>query len=311
MVIKKILVTGSSGTIGTRLVEVLDDRGFEVTGIDKKPNAWSAEVNNMTVIGDLTQDDALAKIDDKEFDLVIHLAANARVYDSVVDPDTAYDNITTTYKVLEFARKKKAGVMFASSREIYGNSDKIIHSEGDVRLELCESPYGASKMCGEALVQSYQKCYGMGFVIFRFSNVYGMYDDSDRVVPLFIRRCLAGEDLTVFGEDKMLDFTFIDDAVNGVVTSVERFDRIKNNVINISGAEPVTILSVGEKIKELINSDNSIQLDNNRAGEVVKYEADLSTAKRLLDYEPKTVVEDGIKHAIDWHHKISASAPVA
>ena len=309
--IKNILVTGSSGTIGTRLCELLVKNGFNVTGIDKKPNAWSAEVNNSTIISDLTKDGCLENVEDKEFDLIIHLAANARVYDSVVDPNLAYENFVSTYNMLEFARKKKSSFMFASSREVYGNSEKTVHSEGDVRLELCESPYSGTKMAGEALTQAYQKCFGIGFVIFRFSNVYGMYDDSDRVVPLFIRKCLANEDLVVFGEEKMLDFTFIDDAVGGVVSAVQRFDSVKNNVINISGSEPVRILDVAQIIKGLTSANNQINIDDNRPGEVVKYTADLTKAKELLDYNPKTSIEDGIKHAIKWHHQVSASPPLA
>jgi len=308
--IRNILVTGSSGTIGTRLCEVLVKKGFSVTGVDKAPNSWSGEINNLTFISDLTKAGCFEKVKDKEFDLVIHLAANARVYDSVVNPDLAFENFVSTYNTLEFARKKKSCFMFASSREVYGNSEKTLHSESDVRLELCESPYSATKMAAEALVQAYHKCFGVGFVIFRFSNVYGMYDETDRVVPLFIRKCLAGDGLTVFGEEKMLDFTFIDDAIRGVVSAVERFDSVKNNVINISGAEPVRILDVAEIVKRLTNSSSKINIDNNRLGEVVKYTADLTKAKQLLGYSPKTPIEEGIKHAIKWHHLVSASPPL-
>lgn len=309
--IKSVLVTGSSGTIGTRLCEFLVKKGFDVTGVDKVPNAWSAEINNLTIISDLTKVGCLEKVKDKDFDLIIHLAANARVYDSVINPNLAFENFVLVYNLLEFARKKKASFMFASSREVYGNSEKTVHDEGDVRLELCESPYSATKMGGEALVQAYKKCFGVDFVIFRFSNVYGMYDGSDRVVPLFIRKCLAGERLTVFGEGKMLDFTFIDDAIRGVVTAVERFDSVKNNVINISGAEPVRIFDVAQIIKRLTNSSSQISIDNNRPGEVVKYTADLTKAKELLNYSPKTSIEEGVKHAIKWHHFVSASPPLA
>ena len=117
--------------------------------------------------------------------------------------------------------------MFSSSREVYGNSDKVIHNEDEAYVKNCESPYTASKVGGEALVHSYQQCYDIDFVIFRFSNVYGMYDGSDRVIPLFIERAKQGNDLLVFGKEKLLDFTYIDDCVGGVILGIKNFGKIK------------------------------------------------------------------------------------
>ncbi len=92
-----------------------------------------------------------------------------------------------------------------TSREVYGNSKQIVHSENEAYVRKCESPYTASKIGGEALVHAYHQCYGINFIITRFSNVYGMYDDSDRVIPLFIKLTNGNKDLVIYGKEKYMD----------------------------------------------------------------------------------------------------------
>ena len=106
MKIKKILITGSSGTIGTRLFENLLEKSYDVIGFDRNHNKWSENLNKLTIIGDLLKKEDVEKIP-TNIDLVVHLAANPRVYDLVVNPGLALENITTTYNVLEFARNKQ------------------------------------------------------------------------------------------------------------------------------------------------------------------------------------------------------------
>ncbi|MBN2087479.1 NAD-dependent epimerase/dehydratase family protein [Candidatus Peregrinibacteria bacterium] len=302
MTINKILVTGSSGTIGTHLCNNLLRKGYDVVGVDWKPNEWSKEVDRLTINIDLrNKDDVLSKLP-KDVDLVIHFAANPRVYNSVVDPSIARDNFETLFNTLEYARQNNVKrFMFSSSREAYGNSDKIIHNEDEAYVKNAESPYTATKIAGEAIVHSYQQCYNMDFVIFRFSNVYGMYDGSDRLIPLFIKQCKEGEDMTVFGDEKLLDFTYIDDTVNGVMLSIEKFNEVKNEVFNISCGKGSTILEVAEMTKKLMNSNNNIILKENRTGEVVKFIADITKAKEKLGYNPQTSIEDGLKKSIEWY----------
>ena len=156
-----ILVTGSSGTIGTRLCERLLAEGYAVTGADWEPCQWNADVEKIRVNIDL-RDANQFSILNSQFsippDLIIHLAANARVYELVEHPERAMDNIIDTFNILEFARKngiKK--LMFASSRETYGNidlPDGEKYSEDKAHFMTCASPYAASKLSGEALCES-------------------------------------------------------------------------------------------------------------------------------------------------------------
>ena len=237
--IEKIFVTGSSGTIGTALCEALMEKGYEVVGIDIKQNKWSEKVDGITIISDLRDRNFFRKLSD-DFDMVIHLAANARVYNLVKNPILARDNFEMLFNILEFSRLKNIDrFIFASSREVYGNSDKIFHKEDEAYVKNCESPYTATKIGGEALAHSYHQCYGIDFLIPRFSNVYGRYDDSDRVIPVFIARARQNEDLIVFGKEKLLDFTFIDDCVDGIMKSIEMFDVVKNNTFNIASGNGI------------------------------------------------------------------------
>lgn len=299
----KILVTGSSGTIGTRLCEMLDDH-HDVIGTDIKRNSWKPELNSRTDFVDLTKAEELVRLP-SDVDMVIHFGANARVYDLVKKPELAMDNILMTFNVLEFMRGNGIGkIIFASSRETYGNimSGRPV-SEGEVRLENCESPYSASKITGEAMIQAYARVYDMGYVIVRFSNVYGMYDDSDRVVPLWIRQCLKGEDLVVYGKDKVLDFTYIDDAVDGVIRIIDSFDRVEGNTINLGSGKGQKLLDVATGIKSVLQSDNGLIMEENRAGEVWKYEADISKAVELLHYQPTVAIEEGLERTVRWYNE--------
>ena len=302
MGIGKVLVTGSSGTIGTRLCErLMAETDCAVTGVDRRPNGWSEAVQAVTVVADLLDPAAIAKLPG-DFDVVIHLAANARVYDIVVDTTQARDNMLTVYNVLEFCRQRSIPrVMFASSREVYGNANGMVHAEEPVNLRHCESPYSASKVAGEALVYAYQQCYGLDFVNIRFSNVYGMYDESNRVVPLFIKLTKQGQDLTVFGKDKLLDFTYIDDAVHGVLQTLARWEQARNDVYNLAFGEGTSILEVAETVRKRLGASNRIHIGENRPGEVVQYVADITRAREKLRYQPRVPFAEGLERAVQWY----------
>ena len=296
----KILVSGSSGTIGTHLCDVLLKRGDTVAGFDKVPNKWLPTVQAVTVVGDLKNEADFAGLP-TDADVFVHLGANARVYELVEHPDRARDNFLSLFNALEFCRKNNIKrFMFASSREGYGNVHAEVYTEDMVRVENCESPYTASKVGGEALVHAYTKCYGIDHVIFRFSNVYGMYDDSVRVVPLFIRNARKGERLSVYGQ-KCLDFTHIDDAVQGIVKAIDAFETAKNDTYNIAYGEGNTIVRLAELINEHFKSDAGVDVGQMRTGEISRYVADISKAKAKLGYAPNVPFGEGVKRAIEWY----------
>jgi len=301
MAAKKILVTGASGTIGTRLCEKLLERRHDVIGLDNRPNKWNPAIDKEVIKADVRRPDAFADVP-AGVETVVHLAANALVYPLVREPRKAMDNMEMVFNALEFARKN--GVkefIFGSSREVYGNSERIERKEEDVALERSESPYAATKMAAEALIRSYKECYGIDFIIIRFSNVYGMYDDSDRLIPRCIRRARKGEELEVYGRDKLLDFTYIDDAVNGIVSAIENFGKAKNETYNIATGRGTSILKVVQLINTAMGGKSKLKITDSRTGEVIKYIADISKAKRTLGFYPKTTIEEGVRKSIQWY----------
>lgn len=298
-----ILITGSSGTIGTRLFEKLLEQDYKVIGFDKKQNQWDSELNKLTIKGDLLQEKDLKKIP-KNIDLIIHLAANARVYNSVLNPILALENMVMTYHILEFARKKNIPrFILASSREVYGNRGESISSEDEVNIYLSESPYSAMKIGAEALVYAYRKCFSIRDIVLRFSNVYGRYDTSDRFVPLMIKKMRKNQDVSIYGEDKVLDFTYLDDCVNGIIKSVMLFSKAQNNTLNIASGKGYTLVEAAQFIKEFLGSKSKIHIKANRKGEVVQFIADLSKVKSILGYKPKYSIQTGLKESVKWYSR--------
>lgn len=296
----KVIVTGSSGLIGTAFCERLREKKIQFLGVDKVKNRWNSYIDAVTMLKDLTKGLQNFRTN---FDMTVHFAANARVFDLVKDPDLARDNILMTYNMLEFARKN--GIkkfIFASSREVYGNEGgHLIYNEDDVNLDFCESPYTASKMAGEALVHAYCRCYGIDYVIIRFSNVYGRYDYNDRVIPLFIAKALKNQPLTVFGENKVLDFTYIDDAINGVYEIMRQFKQVKNRTYNLATGEGYSLTDIAKKIRIKTHSTSIIAHKKSRTGEVEQFVADIGRAESMFGYAPKHGIDQGLAKTIEWY----------
>lgn len=298
----RILVTGSSGTIGTRLCETLLASSHDVIGIDWVKNVWQPSVNARTVLADIRDPSAFDAVEG-HVDFVVHLAANARVYDLVEKPSMALDNVVTTFRTLEWSRKAKVrGFIFASSREVYGNDQAAErYSEDMVRIIDTESPYSASKLAGEAFVHSYSRCYGVQHCILRFSNVYGMYDESNRVIPQWCRQAKKNETLNIFGKDKCLDFTYIDDTVQGILGAMLHFDAAKNDTFNLAYGEGIPLTTVASDIVGLLESSSEVHIAPSRTGEVIRYVADIAKAKENLRYAPRTPYAEGIRKAMEWY----------
>jgi UDP-glucose 4-epimerase len=301
MVPESVLVTGSSGTIGTELVSRLLDAGVDVTGVDSVSNRWSDRIDERTTTVDLCNPEAV-RVLPTDVDMVIHLAANARVHRLVKDPSGAKENLDMTYNILEHARRSDIDqFVFASSREVYGNADKTIYREEDTFADACESPYTASKVGGEAMVDAYEQCYGVESCTLRFSNVYGKYDASDRVVPLFIAQAHRDHDLTVYGINKVLDFTHVDDCVGGVMRTVENFHKVSGMTLNIASGKGTSLVEFAEAVIDRVPTESALETEQNRTGEVSRFVSDISKAQKILDYAPAHTFESGLQEAIEWY----------
>ena len=299
---RTILVTGSSGTIGTALVQELIRRGDNVIPLDIKHSPWDEKIERRTVFHDLRKPLDKIKLRRRP-DTIVHLAANARVHDLVVRPDLARDNCLMTYNLLEYARRH--GIkrfLFSSSREVYGESragEK--RREDSVSLTKIKSPYTASKFGAEALLHAYQECYDIKPVIVRLSNVYGRYDVSERVIPLFIYYAVRHRDITVFGREKKLDFTYMDDCVDGLVRIIRRFDRVTGLTFNLSRGVGERLIDLANMIVELVGSRSNISTSSKRVGEISSFVGNINLARRKLGYSPKVLLKDGLAINIEWY----------
>lgn len=305
-----VLITGSSGQIGTNLGLRLISEGHSVFGVDIRSNTWTDEIETLLQDLSVTYTDFEEGIGHAKYppnlDVVIHLAAHAKVHELVEQPDRALENITMTFNVLEYCRRHKVPVIFSSSREVYGDVHRMLTEESHADFAYTESPYSASKMAGEALIYSYAQCYGLRYIVFRFSNVYGRYDNDiermERVIPLFIRKISHSEPITVFGDKKTLDFTYVDDCVDGIYKGIDYLaHRSGENVtINLAYGEGHTLVEMAKLIGEAVGKTPNMTVAPSRVGEVTHYVADISRARKIIGYAPRTPLPEGIRKAVAW-----------
>lgn len=301
---KRILITGSSGQIGTNLGLVLQEAGHQVIGMDVRPNTWTQAI--YTLPHDMrlaVRPDVLWPITPQ---VVVHLAAHAKVHELVENPARALENVTMTFNVLEYCRAHELPLIYASSREVYGDIHRFLTEESQADFAYAESPYSASKLSGEALVYAYARCYGLRYLVFRFSNVYGRYDNDlermERVLPLFIRRISQGQPITVYGEKKTLDFTYVDDCVAGIVAGVDLLaaGAAVNETVNLAYGRGNTLARAAWLIGEALGVRPQMTIEPARVGEVTHYVANIGKARALLGYEPQVPLEEGIRRAVAW-----------
>lgn len=306
----KILITGSSGQIGTNLALTLLRQGHFVFGIDIRRNTWSDEIPTLLQDLSLPQHDFEGGIGHVEYppdlDVVVHLAAHAKVHELVKQPDRALENVTMTFNILEFCRHNRVPVIFSSSREVYGDIHRYITEESYADFAYTESPYSASKIAGEAFIYSYAQCYGLRYLVFRFSNVYGRYDNDiermERVIPLFICKVRKGDPITIYGKEKILDFTYVDDCVDGICKGIQLLasGHDANHTINLAYGQGNSLVTMAQYVGDALGKEPVMDFQPPRVGEVTQYVANIGKARALLNYSPTTSLREGIHKAVSW-----------
>src|SRR5438093_2323366 len=306
----RILVTGSSGQIGTNLALRLTRDGHDVFGVDKRLNTWTDAFPYL--LQDLAGHYApfargINGVEYPDVDLVVHFAAHAKVHQLVRQPHRALENAVMTFNVLEYARQLHSPIVFASSREVYGDVHRFEeYGEQVADFAYTESTYSASKIAGEAFVYSYARCYGLPYLVFRFSNVYGRFDNDlhrmVRVIPLFIHRLLRGEPITIYGREKLLDFTYVDDCVDGIARGVDLLvDRlVVNETINLAYGQGNSLIRLAELIAGELGVEPDVTIAPPLLGEVTRYVADIGKARNLLGWQPAMPLVEGVPRAVAW-----------
>lgn len=313
---RRILITGSSGQIGTNLGLRLLAEGHDVVGVDVRANSWSDAIP--TTLLDLSDGgcsggEVIAAAVGEPVDLVVHLAAGAKVHSSVCEPEGACANVLMAHAVLEYCRLGATPIIQSSSREVYGNLPNAVVDESLADFTRVLSPYAAGKLAVESFIHAYSRCFELRYLICRLSNVYGRYDSDhermERVVPHFIDHISRGEPVTVFGEAKLLDFTYVDDVVEALRRGSERLLRGEalNTTINVARGEGHSLVDLARMIGEAVGREPEIRLKPAQVGEVTRYVADTRRCAELLGWNAEVGLREGVGRAVAWKRSLDSS----
>lgn len=312
---KQILVTGGAGFIGSHLVErLLAEGGWRVVVVDNFNNFYSPETKQANIASHrsnanfkLYKEDirflgSMRKIfAENRFCVVVHLASQAGVRPSLEKPiEYMETNVNGTLNLLECAREFGVQhIVFGSSSSIYGINGKTPFAEVDTTLQQI-SPYAASKAAAEMLCHTYSHLYGIRCVCLRFFTVYGARQRPDLAIHKFAKMIWGGRPIPVFGDGSTKrDYTYIDDIIQGVRAAIA-FDGSNFEIINLGESETTELSELIHLLE--VNLGRSALIDRrcSQPGDVPLTFADISKARDLLGYRPRTKIGEGIPKFVEW-----------
>jgi len=312
---KKILVTGVAGFIGSHLGERLIREGHTVIGIDNfdpfYPRKYKDEnlkqlknTDSFTLVeGDIRDRAALQNIfKNSDIDLVIHLAAKAGVRPSMSQIAEYYDvNMNGTGNLLECMRLHHVSkLVFGSSSSVYGNNVKVPFSEADP-VDHPISPYAATKRSGELVCDVYHHLYNFDITCLRFFTVFGPRQRPDLAIHKFARLIDEGSPIPFFGDGSTArDYTYIDDIVDGIFCAMQNLDGCK--IFNLGESRVITLERMVRALETLLGKKAFLNKLPPQPGDVEITYADISRAKKGLGYNPTYDFETGLKRFIEWYH---------
>ncbi|MCU0382891.1 MAG: NAD-dependent epimerase/dehydratase family protein [Cyclobacteriaceae bacterium] len=302
---KKVLITGAAGNIGSALAHKLSSFGkYTVTGVDNfltgsahKLPALStsfhfikADVNNFNDISSI--------MTANKFDFVFHYAAVVGVQRTLDNPIKVLEDIQGIKNILDLSKNTGVKrVFYSSSSEVYGEPVEFPQNEATTPLNS-RLPYAVVKNVGESFLRSYQKEYGLPYTIFRFFNTYGPRQSEDFVVAKFLKLALEGKPITLYGEGKQTrTFCFIDDNLDTTWACLENNHCI-NDVMNLGNDNEISIKELAEKIISITNSKSPIiHLPALAEGDMTRRKPDISKMRAIIN-RPLTTLEEGIQITI-------------
>jgi UDP-glucuronate 4-epimerase len=315
---KTVLITGAAGFIGSHLAEALLARGDTVVGLDcfndyydpaiKRRNIAPALANPRyrMIEADICNRDAVFETwREVRPDVVVHLAARAGVRPSLEQPHLYYQvNIDASENILEACRETKPShLVFASSSSVYGGSTQVPFREDDPVMGPV-SIYAATKRMNELQAHVHSTLYGLHVSMMRFFTVYGPRQRPDMAINLFTERMLAGQSIPMFGDGSTRrDYTYIDDIVQGLVAAVDRPFRFE--IFNLGESHTTSLRELIDLIGEALGVVPQIEQKPMQPGDVPLTYADISKAKALLDYAPKTDMRTGLAHYAQWRKALT------
>jgi UDP-glucuronate 4-epimerase len=309
-----ILLTGGAGFIASHLAERLLRDRHALTIVDDFNDFYDPKLKRENiellrrigtfdlVEGDIRNSSFVDSLFVKsKFDQVVHLAARAGVRPSIQQPQLYVEtNVTGTLNLLEGARRAKVPkFVFGSTSSVYGVNSKVPFSEDDAILHSI-SPYAATKLCAEQLCHNYHHLYGIEVVILRFFTVYGPRQRPEMAIHKFARSILKGEQIEMYGDGSTRrDYTYVADIADGVYAAMQR--KLLYEIINLGDSNTVELKYLVALIEKAAGKKAKIKMIPEQPGDVPITFANIEKARRLLGYEPKVKIEEGIERFVQWY----------
>lgn len=308
-----VLVTGGAGFIGSNLCEKLLEEGNRVINLDnfndyydnsiKIENIKRAKesINYVLVKGDIRERDAIENIFSKyKIDTVVHLAALPGVRTSISNPADYVDvDIKGTVNVLEACKNNLVSkVIFASSSSVYGNNRIPFKEKDEVNFQT--SPYAAAKASGELLCRVYNNLYEIPIVCLRFFTVYGPRQRPEMAIHKFVKLIAEGKEISIYGNgNSKRDYTYVEDIVDGIISAINL--KCGFEIFNLGNSNEVELNYLINLIEKKLGKTAIKKYMGLQMGDVFKTQGDITKAKLLLGYSPKTSIENGIEKFINWY----------
>lgn len=315
---KHYLITGGAGFIGSHLVRaLLNDKDLRITIIDNFDPFYSKQIKLLNT-ADFEKHQQITVFDrnletlsvselqmilPQKVDVIVHLAAKAGVRPSIKDPlGYQQTNILGTQTLLDFT--KETGVkqfVFASSSSVYGVNKNLPWKEEEQLQPI--SPYAMTKLAGEMAGHVFSSLYGIRFIALRFFTVYGPSQRPDLAIHKFVKAILTEQPITMYGDGSTSrDYTYVDDIVQGVLAAI-KYDQSLFEIINLGNNYAISLKDLIQNIEEVVGKKSAILQQPEQAGDVPRTFADISKAKKLLNYQPTTQLKDGLQNFYDWFLK--------
>lgn len=312
------LITGGAGFIGSSLSEELIKQGNKVIALDNFCDFYNPTIkennvkeliknSNFKLYRNDIRDRATVKriFEENNIDIVMHLAAMAGVRPSIENPVLYQEvNCMGTQNILEEMKEHNVkNLVMASSSSVYGNCKEVPFRE-DMVVDFAISPYAATKKANEVMTHVYHKLFDMNVIMLRFFTVYGPKQRPDLAINKFTRLMLNNEEIPMFGDGTTSrDYTYIDDIVDGIIKSCNYVLENKNvyEILNIGNSSPTSLKEMINTIAKVLEVEPNIKQLPMQPGDVDRTYADVSKARNLIGYEPKTSFEEGIEKFVKWY----------
>lgn len=296
----KVLVTGGCGFIGSHVVDKLKDKGVDVRVFDMVMPTYRKDIEFYK--GSLVNLDEL-RMALNGVEAVFHLAAVADVKDVFQEPHYSEAiNVRGTINILEAARLNGSikRIIYGSTTWVYSEAnEQKVHE--NTPLNPPSHLYTATKLAGEYYCHAYSKLYGLGVTILRYGIPYGTRARDGAVIPIFVKKALNGEPLTLAGDGSQFrKFIYVEDLAEGNVLALKSIANDKT--YNLDGKEKITIKQIAETIQKILG-DVKIEYVPARSGDFSGKEVSSELAKKELGWEPKVNFEEGLKRYINWYRE--------